>query len=385
MVKRIILFSISLLISVITINAIFIFLEIEKSFSFAFPDSFKTEKDIRLFFVDENRIFKLADYKENSNVFPSNTNQETWNVDYLGFRPDHKSNDQLDNNYVILMIGDSFTYCGEVSHLDTYPTILEKLFLDNGFNVNVINAGVPGYGPDQQLAYLRELLPKIKPDLVVWNIYENDITDSNYYCLFEEKNGELKDISAWRNNVYRQGYIVDTLPWSIARQPATKFIAHFVGHPFGGNKKSPISTIGCTKEITSEYLKKLGKKVNLILETAKNETEILNSKIEFVLIPTQQNFIEQKEDSEELEKVEIIKQLSIFEKNDLIEPIEAFKQYKEENNIIIYNELYLSEEEEPGVFSKHLNKKGNTVTAKKVYDHLTRKNYFPKKEDVCLK
>jgi len=379
-IKKIGIFFSSLIISLFITNVFFSIFKIEEKLTpFAFPDSFKVAKNTRLFFADKKRIFKLADNPENNNVFPSNTNRQTWNIDKMGFRPDYKPNDKLDeNSYVILMIGDSFTYCGEVPHSDSYPAILEKKLLENFPNINVINAGVPGYGPDQQLIYLRELLLKINPNLVVWNIYENDITDTNYYCLFQNDNEKLREIQAWKNNVYRQGIIVDTLPWLIARQPITKIATHFIGKPFGGNTALPISTIGCTEPITNEYLKKLGEKVNIILQTAKEETISTGVKIEFILMPNQQSFIKQEENIEELIKIEIIKQLAIFKNTPLLDLTKEFKKYELDENINIYNDFYLSEKEEPDVFSRHLNSKGNTLAAEKVQEYLVNKYYFTK-------
>jgi hypothetical protein len=384
--KKFIAFIISIIISLLLINAALSFSNIDYQFmQLVFADSFRAEKDARLFFVDEKRIYKLADYSQNANVFPENTDNHNWNVDKLGFRPDIKSNEEITaETYKILMIGDSFTYGGEVEHLDTYPTKLEEILLGSDQNINVINAGVPGYGPDQELIYLQELIPKLQPNLIIWNIYENDITDSNYYCLFNRNNNELEPITTWKNNVYRQGYIVNTLPWIIARQPITKMMVQFIGYPIEGNQILPISTIGCTKEVNQNLLEELGLKMNLILHKAQNTAMKNNLKIEFVLMPTQQSFIEHEEPIEELEKVEIIKNLEIFNNTPLFDLTEKMANYHQETNIDIANELYLSEEEEPGAFSKHLNQSGNSFVANEVYKYLMTKDYFPVKDNQNL-
>lgn len=347
----------------------------EEHFSqLVFSDSFKAEKHARLFFADTEKIYKLADTRENGNVYPLHTDNKVWNVDGLGFRPDHKPNDRLHADiFVILMIGDSFTYGGEVAHLDSYPAVLEKKLLDNWYNVNVINAGVPGYGPDQQLVYLRELLPKINPDLVIWNLYENDITDANYYCLFHEEHGELTSIPSWRNNVYRQGYLVNALPWAVARQPATKVIAHFVGYPFGGSEDLPIATVGCTTPVTPERLEQLGQKVNIILHRAKEAATTAGAQIEFVLMPTQQSFLGAEGDVDELTKVEMIKNLPIFDDTPLLNLTDSFQHYSQEKDKDIFHEFYLSEEEEPGAFSRHLNATGNELSANIVMQYVVEK------------
>lgn len=377
--KPVILF-LSLLVSLICANILLSLVYKEKYFfQLVFADSFKAEKSARLFFADQRRIYKLADRLDNGNVYPLHTDNQIWNVDGMGFRPDHKPNDRRgEEMYVILMIGDSFTYGGEVAHLSSYPAILERKLLDDWQNVNVINAGVPGYGPDQQFEYLRELLPEIQPDVVIWNLYENDITDANFYCLFNERDGELTRLPTWKNNVYRQGYMVNALPWPIVRQPMTIVIAHAVGYPIGGDGELPIATAGCTQPITPERLDELAKKVNIILHRASEETQAAGAQIKFVLMPTQQSFLGEEGNPKELAKVEIIRELPIFDDTPLLDLTERFREYAGPEGKDIFNDFYLSKEEEPGAFSRHLNSAGNERAAMEVMEYIFKKELINK-------
>lgn len=378
--KKLSVFFLSFIISLIFVNVVLSFIYDEDHFTqLVLSDSFKAEKRARLFIADPTRIYKLADTQDNGNVYPLQTDNEIWNVDGLGFRPDHKPNDRKgEGTYIILMIGDSFTYGGEVAHLSSYPAILERKLLDSWRNVNVINAGVPGYGPDQQLMYLLELLPEIKPDLVIWNLYENDITDANYYCIFNERDGELLQLPSWKNNVYRQGYFVNVFPWLVVRQPISKIVAHAVGFPIGGDGTLPIATAGCTQKVTPQRLEELGKKVNIILHRASDAAKAGDAQIEFVLMPTQQSFLGQDGDPSELEKVELIYQLPIFDDTPLLDLTDHFNQLSEAEGKDVFHELYLSAKEEPGAFSRHLNPAGNEYAAQQVIEYLLQQDYFPK-------
>jgi lysophospholipase L1-like esterase len=82
----------------------------------------------------------------------------------------------------ILAIGDSFTLGLGVNSEESYPKVLETML--NGDSVNagskkyeVINAGVDGYGTDQEYLYLQELLQRYKPDMVIVGLYSNDVDD----------------------------------------------------------------------------------------------------------------------------------------------------------------------------------------------------------------
>ena len=46
-------------------------------------------------------------------------------------------------------------------------------------NWEVWNLGVPGYNTGQELAYLEEIGPRAKPDLVIVGFYPNDFSGDN--------------------------------------------------------------------------------------------------------------------------------------------------------------------------------------------------------------
>jgi len=75
----------------------------------------------------------------------------------------------LDENSVILALGNSLTYGVGASQTTNYPTMLEKLI-----NHRVINAGVPGNTSAQALKRLPELLDEYHPTLVILLIGGND-------------------------------------------------------------------------------------------------------------------------------------------------------------------------------------------------------------------
>jgi len=61
------------------------------------------------------------------------------------------------------ILGDSFTFGDEVSDNQTYASYLQEMLP----NIEVINAGVHGYGHDQMLLLLKEEGVKYEPDIVI--------------------------------------------------------------------------------------------------------------------------------------------------------------------------------------------------------------------------
>ena len=71
----------------------------------------------------------------------------------------------------ILLLGDSFTFGTGLRYEDTFAGILDQDF-------TVFNAGIVGHTVDQYLVRLKDLAPKLQPDLVIANVFVgNDITE----------------------------------------------------------------------------------------------------------------------------------------------------------------------------------------------------------------
>jgi lysophospholipase L1-like esterase len=74
----------------------------------------------------------------------------------------------------VLVLGDSFTFGWGVLDEQPYPQRTEKLLRAQGLEVEVINAGIPGYNTEQEAVLLDELMPRYQPDQVVLGYVVND-------------------------------------------------------------------------------------------------------------------------------------------------------------------------------------------------------------------
>lgn len=92
--------------------------------------------------------------------------------------------------YRILSLGDSFTMGLVVPQEKTFSKRLETKL---GSEVEVLNLGILGLGPDQELTILEEDGPKLKPDAVLLNIFPgNDFFDLEKNDIFSiNEKGEL--------------------------------------------------------------------------------------------------------------------------------------------------------------------------------------------------
>ena len=75
----------------------------------------------------------------------------------------------------VLMVGDSFTLGYTVAEDATIPALLEERLRAEGRAVEVINAGTEGWSTDQEVLWLDGEGRRYRPDVVVLQMYENDV------------------------------------------------------------------------------------------------------------------------------------------------------------------------------------------------------------------
>jgi len=80
----------------------------------------------------------------------------------------------------VLVVGDSYTFGFGVEAEETFPKDAERELAERGLpGVTVVNAGVSGYGPFEEEALLRRLLPRFAPRVVVMAFFEgNDVRNA---------------------------------------------------------------------------------------------------------------------------------------------------------------------------------------------------------------
>lgn len=103
-----------------------------------------------------------------------------------GFRDSERELAKPEGVKRLLCIGDSFTWGWGVEYDAIYTHVLERKLADEGRRVEVINAGIKGFGTVQCLLYLLEEGFQYSPDAVVYQVCMNDI-DENTTPLFANK------------------------------------------------------------------------------------------------------------------------------------------------------------------------------------------------------
>jgi hypothetical protein len=102
-------------------------------------------------------------------------------INSAGVRDDDEIGDKAANERRILILGDSLVLSVQVPFRQTFGELLEQRLNSGGGPVHyrVVNGGVQGFGPVQELFLMRSLLPVVRPDVIIETIFVgNDIEEA---------------------------------------------------------------------------------------------------------------------------------------------------------------------------------------------------------------
>ena len=144
-------------------------------------------------------------------IFPPNAEQAYESVDFkytahinsIGLR-DRELPKERGNTYRILAIGDSYTYGWGVEIEQCWLRLLEERLRKDGFDVETVNAGKPGWGPQDYAQFAERALPILRPNLVIVGILEgNDLAASGPTGLEKAKDTLLDKVRVVYPNIVR--------------------------------------------------------------------------------------------------------------------------------------------------------------------------------------
>jgi hypothetical protein len=131
----------------------------------------------------------------------------------------------------ILTIGDSYTSGVGAQKDQTFSSVLERQLERAGHRIEVLNAGVGGFGTAEACLYLERELLKYEPDLVVHSYVGNDPDGDIRSALFTFENGKLVE---WQHSFVPGGRLADFLnrnylvSWLSERSNAFEYIKFHV-------------------------------------------------------------------------------------------------------------------------------------------------------------
>lgn len=290
---------------------------------------------------------------------------------------DYEYPEKNSRDYRILALGDSFVWGAYGTELDEhFLKILESKLNQNSKDTNfqILKAGVPGYGTDQELLYLKSAGIELKPDMIMLHFYTNDFDDNmvsgerganekGQLVVKREKKQNL--IVSCRNFLFNYLH-----SYRLTERTAVNIVGPRLGSMIGGD------TIYNTNEISNAYettysdeaLVKISKTFEIIEEMDQfaqgNDVPLV-----IVLIPAKfQVYADLQEDiMKENENVHY----------DFDKPNKMFLAWAKKRKIAVIDLLpeFKSHDPEEDLYwalNPHWNTKGNQKAAELIYENLVR-------------
>lgn len=163
--------------AIIILNTILIFAIFEISARVALFHLVPESKFLRFKLPDEwpRKSLKLTphpylSYSTTPGYINFNNGRKEFVHNSLGFRGDEITKIKKNGVFRIVALGGSTTYTsGTALNSNTYPSLLEKILIDKYHysNIEVINAGVPGYTSWESLVNFQFRVLDLNPDLII--------------------------------------------------------------------------------------------------------------------------------------------------------------------------------------------------------------------------
>lgn len=313
----------------------------------------------------------------------------SFKINSLGMN-DYEYGEKSSNDYRILALGDSFVWGAYGTELsENFLKILEVKLNENkaeisNRNYQIMKAGVPGYGTDQELLYLKNTGIELKPDLILLNFYMNDF-DDNMIVGEREANtkGQLVVKHIKKQNILQltRNFLFNHLhSYRFMERAAVNIMGPKLGSLVGGDviyNTAAISNI-YEEKYSEQALSKVGKTF-ILIEEMNQFAKQNNIPFIVVLIPAKfQVYPDLQQD--------IVKQNHAIE-YDFSKPNQMIIIWAEKKDIIVIDLLpeftAHNEKDLYWTLNPHWNKLGNRQAAERIYRGLVEQKIV--QEQIAIK
>ena len=205
-----------------------------------------------------------------------------------------------ESDVMVVALGDSFTDGTPVRRCrgrrppclndDSYPGILERLLTDAGIKATVVRAGVGDTGPDQQLRLFKEyILPRLSPQIVVWQFYTNDTWNNVSLGTYTISSGNaLPPLDARSNWYYRRLLVYNWIPLPSSVKKSS-YVVNLLMRQYEREKLSQDPS-----QHLNDPLAWRRAKIALEIEEMQRLAKLNNFRVYFVLIAPQAYYLSSK-------------------------------------------------------------------------------------------
>lgn len=321
--------------------------------------------------IDDVTSYSLIPNKT-TNLRYNNYNY-TIHANSFGFNsPEINLSNKVENEKRILVVGDAFSMPEGVNYDYSYPALLEKKLKINFPNqiINVINAGVTGYGPNEELAQLNKYIGIIQPDIIINQLFINEYSDINY-----TKTSICENIGFYKPSSRMQIFLVE------AQLPAyaSKFFRNLFTRNYNFNYNK--SLVAYYEKKSPLYNDTVISKMNTYFMKIKYLSSLWKSELIVLTVPGQIEISEPKYISYYPKNINLSDSLYY----DLNLPHKFFQQLclKNQIKLLEMKSILMNSKVQPLYFEEswHWNKDGHTAAAEYLFQFLKGNEIFKRRNE----
>ncbi len=273
------------------------------------------------------------------------------------------------DTYSVAIVGDSFSSC-RMEPIICYPEILRRKLQNVGMNVAFYNFSTPGMNTDQEYRVMTEHVLPLKPNMIIWQIYVNDVWENIIHPLYiMGSNGGLIPLDGSQNWAYKRQQFYNAFPWKAKLKNTAimrALLYMFEGAPY----------TNMHRENTRQHLVWSLQKIALELASVRSLAEAQDVQIMYILIPPQAVYLAPEQASANkdgiMQYIDVYMQLSKLLQNEKNHVSIRFPPVYEEHpgllgaaipTLPVADRYYLHDEDGNMVGDKHLNQEGYQVVA----------------------
>lgn len=270
-----------------------------------------------------------------------------------------------ENTNIILLIGDSYTRGEPNPKQWSYDRKLKTLLEEaSGNSVEIVNLGVSGYGPDQEIVLLKKALERNKNiKAVVWQFYSNDVIDNYMKSLFSLKENKLVQIDGFNHWIYKRHEFYDQIPVD-RKLKMSSFVLNRILYFFERNKFYQIP------DNFDKYSQFSLKKISLEIDEVKEMSKNIGFDLYLPLVAPQAFSSKEviKINGHEISDFIALKEL--LRKHPEFIDIEILEGSSSGYNVV--NDFFASETQDSLPFGfRHFNERGYEKMAKIIFENIT--------------
>jgi hypothetical protein len=225
----------------------------------------------------------------------------TYTTNSEGLREDHVVGTPAPGTTRLLVVGDSFTMGDGVALDQAFPQLLDGSRAADGTTIESVNGGVPGYGTDNELAWLRTYGWPLGPKIVVLGFYTgNDVRDNlmGMNKTMANDEGRLVETPATQQAVGRKPPTPGLKGWLERNSNAYVFLRNLL-RPSTTVQKPGLYTSGPHEDVTfflKDGLPGLDEgwdKTYALLDSFRDEVRAHGAELVIAVIPTRDQVVDQ--------------------------------------------------------------------------------------------